>query len=447
MEIVFYVVSILLWFILLYFYLKSNNQKTLYAKNKISRINKLNTAKYFAVFIDVCNLYKYSQFYDIKISSNIFSSIYIDLKKKYGKHNVYLYATNQIVILLPFSSDVNDLELYQEEQKKIAKEIIEYIENNKYFINDFQYYRASLRLGVGSSGAIIKDYKIEDIIKIAQFAMLKAKEQNKKYLVADEALRLVKQDLDCFYKEMEKGFLLDQFSPFFIPIVDPKTMKIAGCESLVRWRKDKYREIEASKFFDIALEKNLFDKIDKRVMEKTFQSYLGWTKLNLINKDFFIALNLTVKSLMEIDIEKLLLCLKDYSLKPENIEFDISFYDDLREKEIEKIKELKRSGFKIAYDEKNLNISFNLLNNIQFDKIKLKNIALRYENDFKIIRILIGLSSLFKYSTMAKCIEDKKDFEIVKKLNIDFAEGYYFSKPVDADSFEQFLFKYKNGIS
>lgn len=442
-----YIALTVLWFILLILYFKEYKQKNIFLQNTIGKINRLIPYNYYALFIDIGNLYKYSQFYDVTVSGNIIYNIYNDLQKKYGKKNVYLYSSNQIVIILPFAQEnIDDMKYRHNAQYQTAEDIVSCIENKKYILNNFQYYSAKLTIGTGSIGKIFKENKMEEIVKLAHFALLKAKEKDCKIFVADEQLRITKKDSDNFYKEMEKSFELDQFNPFFMPIINTDTMKISGCESLVRWRKDKYRIIETSKFYDIALEKNLFDKIDIRVMEKTFQAYLSWKKLNLIGEDFFIVLNLTLKTLTELDIDDLIDIIKKYDLKPENIEFDISLNDKLTVKEIEKFKLLKSKNFKIAYEDRNNNISLELISEIDVDKIKLNVPDEFNEKNNKLYKMLVMMSKYFKYIVMAKRIENRKDLETVKSMNIDFAQGYYFTKPLDADSFELFLFKYKNGI-
>lgn len=448
MDILFYILLSVLWFILLILYFKGSGQKNLFLQNTISKINKLIPYNYYSIFIEVSNLYKYSQFYDVTISGNIMFNIYNDLQKKYGKKNTFLFSSNQIVMILSFDEEIiGNMQLRHQQQSRIAEDVIKYIENKKYILNNSQYYIAKLTIGTGSVGTIFKETEMDEVVKLSHFAQLKAKEKGEKIVIADEQLRITKKDSDSFYKEMEKGFELDQFTPFFMPIINPKTMKISGCESLVRWRKDKYRIIETSKFYDIALEKNLFEKIDIRVMEKTFQCYHCWNKLNFIGSDFFIAFNMTLKTLVNLDMDEFESNIKKYKLMPHNIEFDVSFNEGLTNKEIDKIKDLKEKGFKIAYDEKDSKISLQLLNELVFNKIKINIPDKNNSNNYlKIFKTLVKVSKLFKYDVMAKRIETKEDLEDVKNMNVDFAQGYYFSKPLDADNFETFLYKYKNGI-
>lgn len=429
------------------------SSKIVLSKNKFNKFRRSPLNNYFALFIEVTNLNTYSQFYDISISGKIFKKIYYDLLKLFDRKNVYLYGSDQIVIIQPFKhNDVNDVKLRLDEQRHLSQEIINHIAKQKYSLEDsMQYYTASLTIGCGSIGTIFQDTEIESIIKLAQFTMLKAKEKGINIMVADEETRILKRDLDSFNREIEKGFKLDEFSPFFLPIFDPKTMRIVGCESLIRWNKDKYRIIEASKFRDIAIEKNLFEKIDQRVIEKTFQSFLHWTHLNLVTNDFKVAINLSKKTLLDIDACELVTKLKEYNLEPQNIEFDVSFDNVISPQEIQAIKKIKSYGFRVAFDALGFqNISFHLLAKINFDTIKLGHFGLLTDpiedRQYILYRSLIKISQIMHYHVMAKGIENKRELDITKRLNIDYVQGYYFTKPLDISNFELFLNKYKDGI-
>jgi len=374
------------------------------------------------------------------------------LQQLFDKNRVFLHSSNQIAVICSFeNSDVKEEKLRYEEQLRQVEDIIDYIAGKKYTLNDnMQYYSASLTIGTGSVGTIFKEKDLKDLIKLAQFSMLKAKEHGVNVLIANEQLRIIKRDLDDFNKEIEQGFELDEFTPFFLPIVNTKSMSIIGCESLVRWNKDKYRIIEASKFVEIAEEKNLIEKIDKRVIEKTFQSFSDWANSNLVKDEFYIVINLSRKTLLNIKPKEIVESLESFNLKPKNVEFDISLENVVSHKEICAIKSLKECGFKVAYDVGFHRMSLQYLADIDFDTLKLNRFGLideQTENrQYLLYRTLIKISKIMNYNIMAKGIENKRELDICKNFNVDYVEGYYFTKPLDGDGFKLYLNKYKNGI-
>lgn len=409
---------------------------------------KIDLKDHFVLFIEVSNLHIYSQFYDITINDKIFYRIYQDLKCKLGKSNVFCYRSNQLVVIAKHTNNVV-LKNRNDEQYRLSKEIIHYISKKHYYLDDSgNYYCASLVIGSGSIGIINQEKDVESLIKLAYFAMIKAKEKGVDILVGDDEIRTIKKDLDSFYLEIEKGFTLDEFSPYFLPILDPITMQIVGCESLVRWNKDKYRIIEAAKFKEIALEKNLFEKIDRRVLDKTLNAYTNWQKRKLIDGEFKIIINLSKSTLLDLETLELTRTLNRYEISPQNIEFDISLGEEVSDEVIQAVNIMKRLGFKIAIDlDPSRPIPLSLFGCLDIDTLKLGRFNHINDNEYKLFRTLSKVSKIMNVQTMAKGVETKRDLELTKRLNFDFVQGYYFTNPLNEEGFQIFLQKYKNGVA
>lgn len=430
-----------------------NRQNITVSKNKLSRkYDKKNLNDHFITFIELSNLTTYSQYYDITLSDKILKQVYIRLKHVVGQA-VYIYGTNQIIIISEFENKtVINKELRETEQQIFAEELKQYIETNKYLNEKTgELFEVSLTIGVSSFGMFCEIRDIDALIKLAHFTMLKAKDINQSILVANDEIRLIKQDLDSFNHEIEHGFKLDEFSPYFLPIIDTTTLKIIGCESLVRWRKNKYRIIEASKFKDIAIEKNLFDKIDKRVIEKTFKAYSHWLQKGLIDSDFTITINLSMQTIIELDANELLQMASEYNIPTDCIEFDISENIILTTNLEQQLSKLTEVGFKVSMDAFGLHqFSLQSFSKLPITTLKLDRMNLPSskptQSEYKIYEALVQLSRIMNYKVLSKGVENKYQLELVKQLNVDFVQGYYFTPPLDESKIVIFLNKYKNGI-
>ena len=281
--------------------------------------------------------------------------------------------------------------------------------------------------------------------------MLKAKDMKVEIVVADDETHIIKQDLDSFNKEIEDGFEFDEFSPFFLPIIELSTNKIVGCESLVRWQKNKYRIIEASKFKDIADEKNLFEKIDRRVIEKTLINYSKWLEAGVIDDDFNITINLSLKSLLLFKTYEIINLVKSHNVKPENVEFDISENDISTPNALQAILNLKKANFKVSLDafgSKTFSLSSIMeidLDTIKIDKSKMPTNIIG-DREFQFYKTITKFSKLINLKVMSKGIENLNQFKLAKQLNVDYVQGYYFTPPLDEINILVFLKKYKDGI-
>ncbi len=402
------------------------------------------------MFLEVSNLNTYSQFYDSHISDSIFKQIHKALKKNIPSNKLYIYRTDQIAIIHEFNNTkvINDV-IRHEEMNFFTNKVLNYLKNQKYIINNFEY-EIKLNVGVSCLGMRYEETSIKELAALAEFTMLKAKEHGKEYLVVSEELRAIKQDLDSFNKDFEQGLKLDEFVPYFFPYINSKTLKISGVESLVRWTKDQYREIEAAKFKDIAKERLLFEQIDLKVITKTFKAYNEWKDDKLIDDDFQITINLSYQSLTEINANKLVKITKDFNIQPSIVSFDISEDSILTKRGVESIKKLRENGFKISLDALNKKW-FNLeaLLMIDFDTLKI-NQPLSNSNQTNkqtlLFQSLVEFSNKTNVDILSKSIESKNQLNYALQLNVDYVQGYYFTKPLNNEQIIVYLNKYKHGI-
>lgn len=423
------------------------HKRKLHSKKLTSRLSD-----YYVMFVELSNLNTYSQFYDISVSDTILKTVYMKLKKHIPANKMFLYRTDQIVIIQEFKNThiIND-NLRYDEQYRNASKLFHFLKRMKIDINSSHDYGIDVKIGVASQGLQKTEQSLNDLVRLAHFSMIKSKERNYDIIVANEELRVIKQDLDSFNQEIEKGFKLDEFSPFFLPIIDVKTLKVIGCESLVRWRKNKYRVIEASKFKDIAIEKQLFEKIDKRVIEKTFASYQSWVENGIVNKDFQITINLSYKTLVNLNTSELIALAKDYDVAVNNVEFDITDESVTTTEGLDAISRLKEYGFHVSLDTFSKRcFSFQSLldmdiDTIKIDKSNLPNTEISKE-ERKFYESIVGFSKSLDLKILSKGIENKHHLQLAKQLNVDYAQGYYFTPPLDDENIVIYLNKNRKGI-
>ena len=427
--------------------------KLVIMKHKIHRkFRKNNPNDYFVILLQITNLSTYSQFYDIHLSDYIMEQTYKILRKKIHK-NVFIYSADQILIIQEFDNKtvINQL-LRTNEQIEKTKRILSFVNHLKFNpTNSVEYYQARVVAGTGSNGIRNDMTSIESMIKLANFSLVKAMKEQRQFLIATEETRIIKEDIDSFNKEIEQGIEYDEFKPHFLPIINPDTLQVIGCESLLRWEKSEYRIIEASKFRDIAIEKHLFDKIDMMILEHSLQSYQQWRKKQLVSEDFTITINLSKQSLISVKPYEFIRLTEQYETNRNCIEFDISEQDILDYEVSQAIKKLKAVGFKVSLDAFSSNTSsLQTLSNIGVDTLKLDRMNLpvddKITHDYHLYKTLINLSKLMGYRVMSKGIENQAQLRMAKELHVDFVQGYYFPPPLNDTNILGFLNKYRSGI-
>ncbi|PAT01984.1 hypothetical protein CI105_03755 [Candidatus Izimaplasma bacterium ZiA1] len=425
------------------------------SKNKINlSFKNKNANNYFVVLIEMTNMNIYSQFYDLEIPDLILKKIFGCLKKNIGDSKVFKYSENQIAVVIRF----NELEILNDkirynEQLLWANKLKIMIKKYPILSNtSTDNIKVEMSMGVAANTFLYNMNNMDELVRLAHFTLIEAKKRKVELLIADESIKAIKKDLDEFTHALEAGFKRDEFNPFYQPILEPTNLKVVGLEALVRWQKDSYRIIEASKFKDIATEKELFGKIDTIIIKKTLIMYQYLRTRGIVSDDFFIVVNLSKDTLLNTDFNVFKELLFTYEVESEQVEFDIQIDDKITDIHMHKIRRLKELGFKISLDNLSLNnLNIDLIVKLNIDSIKFNvnflNNLQHSDKEDSILEMLFNFTKKYKIKTYLKGIENKQDLLYTKKSDVDYLQGYYFTKPLDKENIMNFIKKYEHGIA
>jgi len=131
--------------------------------------------------------------------------------------------------------------------------------------------------------------------------------------------------------------------------------------------------------------------------------------------------------------------MQKYGVNASNIIFELLETGTLgdEKKIIETINELKVLGCKIAIDDfgtGNSNFAHLMLMKVDYIKIDgqfIKNIH-EDQQSLNITKTIKAFADMTGAQTIAEFVSEKEIFDVVKKLEIDFAQGYYISEPKPA---------------
>ncbi|MDD2699239.1 MAG: EAL domain-containing protein [Arcobacteraceae bacterium] len=217
---------------------------------------------------------------------------------------------------------------------------------------------------------------------------------------------------------------------YFQPIVNNRTEEIEKYESLVRL-VDENGDILAPFFFlDIAKEGQYYSDITGIVLRNSFNAL----KITAMN----ISINLSALDIEKASTrEELYQLLEEYKEDAHRVVFEL--LEDENVHDMATIKEfitkVKSMGVKIAIDDFGAGYSnFERLLEYQPDILKIdgsliKNIETS-EYSLAVVKTIVTFAKSQNIQTIAEYAENKEIFEILKSLDIDYSQGYYFGKPV-----------------
>ena len=287
---------------------------------------------------------------------------------------------------------------------------------------------------------------VNSLIKKADIAMYEAKRSGKnRYAYYSEEAN------EDSYRRLEVESNMrqaveascEEFVVFYQPIIDTKSNRCTGCESLVRWNSKSLGFMAPGEFIPLAEYLGLITDIGDFVLEKACQQCREWNKL--YDPDFGVNVNLSVVQLLQPDVvNHISEIISSTGVNPKNITLEIT--ENLAINDIERvtgiINGLKEFGVKIALDDFGTGYSsLNYIKQLNFDVIKIDKsfvdeiLTDDYEKAF--VKLIVDLSAQIGVKLCVEGIESKEQYELLKSLKADAIQGYYFSKPIPAADFTQ----------
>ncbi|WP_076412790.1 EAL domain-containing protein [Shewanella sp. UCD-KL12] len=279
----------------------------------------------------------------------------------------------------------------------------------------------------------------EDLIRHSDIAMYSAKAAGsnqwaffKQQMTERAAVRLRTE------ASLHDALKNNEFILHYQPKLDIKTGKVVACEALIRWQKDG-RLISPMSFIPVAEETGIIIPIGRWVIEETCKTLKEWQKR--YNFALPIALNVASQQFEDPslvpDIKQLSL---RYQIKPELLEIEItetSLMNDV-EQAIAKLEQLKSAGFGIAVDDFGTGYSsLSYLRHLPITTMKIDRCFVTdLPQESAIASTILMLGKQLNLNIVAEGIETEEQLDWLKSNNCQMGQGFYFSKPLSQQEFE-----------
>ncbi|MGE7836188.1 putative bifunctional diguanylate cyclase/phosphodiesterase [Viridibacillus arvi] len=237
----------------------------------------------------------------------------------------------------------------------------------------------------------------------------------------------------------------NELSIHYQPQVDLDTGKINSFEALLRWNNPKFGSVPPSVFIPIAEDSGLILEIGDWVLNQVCIQLKEWQINGFI--DVRIAVNISSKQFkQEAFANAIKKYIYKYELNPQSLELEIteSSMTNIHET-LAILQELKKMGVIISIDDFGTGYSsLSYLKRYPIDIIKIDQSFIKEieqdEKDEAIAKTIIHLAHSLGMKVIAEGVEKKDHVEILKKVNCEKAQGYYFSRPVPIESIIEMYF-------
>jgi len=301
-------------------------------------------------------------------------------------------------------------------------------------IENYEFYTT---VSIGISRYPLDGDRYSTILRNANITMEQVKKAGKNsYLFYEEEFKWRNLDNILLAKKMQRAIDEEKFELYYQPMIDIHTGKIVGMEGLLRWPDEEKGFISPGRFIPLAEETGQIYAIEKYVFKRALEQRKLFNDDGL--SDISIAINLSNKTLMnKIMFNELVDLIASFQEEFSKIIVEVTetaLISDV-ETAIDRLAILKGLGYQIALDDFGTGYSsLTYLRDLPIDIVKLDQSFIKKilysKKDQLIIKTLTDLSHGLNYKVTVEGIETNEQFEYVKALNCDTAQGYLISRPM-----------------
>ena len=258
--------------------------------------------------------------------------------------------------------------------------------------------------------------------------------------------------------ELQKARLLEDFKPslrnnrfkvYFQPKFDirPDKPVLASAEALVRWDHPELGMISPAVFIPLLEDNGLILELDQFVWREAGARIRDWK--DRLGYSVPVSVNVSRIDMLTPNLKDIFKkILHEFDLSPDDLMLEIteSAYTGDSDQVISTAKELRGMGmgFRIEMDDFGTGYSsLGMLANLPIDALKLDMSFVRSafgENrDVRMIELIIDIADYLHVPVVAEGVETEEQYLTLKAMGCNLVQGYYFSKPVPAESFDPFL--------
>ncbi len=311
---------------------------------------------------------------------------------------------------------------------------------------EFRGHRISVSASIGIAMYPEHGDAVETLLHHADQAMYQAKHHGKNtfsYFTEDINAKAHRQRE--LQDNLRKALPNDEFTVFYQPIVDVQSGSVVSVEALLRWYSDKLGQVFPDEFIPAAESAGLIPELGCWVLNKAVETGAEW------HQRFDIGLRVAVNA-SSIQFRNNLLFdaiktqLQTHAWNPDLLEIEITeglLLDDSPAVNTY-IDEISKCGVRLSVDDFGTGFSaLSYLKNfpvstVKIDRSFIMDLPGDKENEV-LVQAIIAMAHGLRLEVIAEGVETEEQWEFLRRHKCNFAQGYYFGKPMPKAEFEDFL--------
>jgi EAL domain-containing protein (putative c-di-GMP-specific phosphodiesterase class I)/CheY-like chemotaxis protein len=235
--------------------------------------------------------------------------------------------------------------------------------------------------------------------------------------------------------EIAQALRDDQFIPYFQPKVSVSTRELVGLEALIRWRHPTRGLIPPIAFIPVAEDTPLIHDLTWMMVDKSIAQWRGWGSRGW---RLSVSINFSVHVVSEIGVvDRMADAIGRHRVEPGNVVLEVTESTLCKNAAhmLEALARLRLKGFGLSIDDFGTGYSsMQQLSRISFTELKIDRAFVHGAASRRHLRTILesslDLARKLKLKSVAEGVETEEDWNLLRELGCDTAQGYLISKPM-----------------
>mgnify|MGYP000150299121 CR=1 FL=1 len=287
------------------------------------------------------------------------------------------------------------------------------------------------------------------LIKCADNAMYQAKEAGRNcFRFYSRLLNDALQRKLLLESHLRRAIEFNELELYFQPIINTNSGKVSGAEALLRWFSRKLGSISPVEFIPIAESAGIIHELGIWVLNEAVKTMQKYPQL-------CIAINV---SALQFNNDQLIDVIENHllngTIKANQLVVEITegiLLENTNEIR-ERLETIKGWGVKLSIDDFGTGYSsLSYLKRCPVHKLKIdQSFVTDVPNDSEnvsLIKGIIAMAHALDMNVVAEGVETFEQWEFLRLQGCDSLQGYYFSKPLSLQHFDEYLEQQKSNTS
>jgi diguanylate cyclase (GGDEF)-like protein len=398
-------------------------------------------------FLDLDHFKKINDAYGHKLGDSLLLNVSHALKGCLREGDTLArWGGDEFVVLLP---DLNTVDAAHQVAQKMVDQMRQTVMMDEINVN------VTFSMGIAVYPNDDDSGNIDSLLAQADRAMFHAKSQGRNNFQLFSSMGtkdMGKKDL-YIQSRLAQAIREARISVWYQPLVAAEpypdgTRRLIGIEALARWSDPEIGWVPPGTFIPMAESLGLIGELGQQVLTQAFEQFAKWLPRH---PELSLSINISKRQLFAVDfISRLMGDLATQGLQPGQLVLEVTESVALMDVDFaeDRLRQLSAMGFSLSIDDFGTGYaSLSQLHELPMSELKIDISFVRRihtKEGLRIVQSIASMAQALGLRTVAEGVEDEAAAEALRKLKVDFLQGYHFSKPCNSETFEQLaLFKDK----